>query len=389
MLEIYEDRAGTLWIGTDGGGLERFEPESGRFAHVRHDPEDPTSLSSDHAWAILEDQEGDLWIATQGGGLNRWRAANRSIGRAIFERYTKSDGLLSDLVYGLLADDEGRLWLSTNRGLTRFDPRANSYRHYDEGHGLQSNEFNWGAELRTRDGEMLFGGVNGFNVFHPGRVQENAHVPQVALTELLKFNRPVDLGAPLSELRDIELSHRDWVVAFEFAALDYTAPEQNRYLHKLEGFDPDWVDSGRLRRATYTNLEPGNYTFHVKASNNDGVWNEEGVKLKIRALPPPWKTRWAYAAYTLAAAGVLLLFYRGQAGKRERAAELARANEGLKLEIAQRRAKEAALKRAQEKARTYLDVAEVIMVAVDADGSSFADQPGRVPGARLRGGMGS
>ncbi|MEM7582734.1 MAG: response regulator [Acidobacteriota bacterium] len=368
VLAITEDRAGTLWIGTDGGGLNHFDEATGRFTPIRHDPEDPKSLSSDHAWAVLEDGQGDLWIATQGGGLNRWRATYRATGHNVFERYTKAEGLLSDVVYGLLADDEGHLWLSSNRGLTRFDPRSQTFKHYDEGHGLQSNEFNWGAQLRTRRGEMLFGGVKGFNLFHPSQIRANTHVPQVALTDLLKFNRSVELGEPLSRVSDLELSHRDWVVAFEFAALDFTAPEQNRYLHKLEGFDQDWVDSGRLRRATYTNLEAGSYTFRVKASNNDGLWNEEGVTLRVKALPPPWKTRSAYGAYTLILLALIALFARAQARKRERAAELAQANVGLKREIAQRREREAELQREKRKAQAVLDVAEVMMVAIDPTG---------------------
>jgi PAS domain S-box-containing protein len=366
--EIYEDAAGTLWIGTEGGGLNRFDRgpptrDTGRFVHYRHDPTDPTSLSNDHAWSILEDSRGDLWIATQGGGLNRWRAADRQAGRAVFARYTKSDGLVSDLVYGMLPDEQGNLWLSTNRGLVKFDPVSDSFVDYDMGHGLQSNEFNWGAELRAESGEMFFGGIHGFNVFHPDQIRRNEHVPPVVLTGLLKFNQPVDLGRPLTEISDVTLGYQDYVVAFEFAALDYTQPEKNRYLHQLEGFDREWVDSGKSRRATYTNLKPGDYTFRVKACNNDGVWNERGVAVRVKVLPPPWKTWWAYGLYTLAAGAVLLLFVRALEKRRQRTAELARANQILLRE--------------KKKAQTYLDVAEVIMVVIDSRGTvSLINQKG-------------
>jgi PAS domain S-box-containing protein len=378
VIKLYEDRSGTLWIGTEGGGLNRLDdPESGRFTAFRHDPDDPHSLSSDHAWMIHEDRRGDLWIGTDGGGLNRWTAADREAGRAVFRRYTKDDGLPSDIIFGVLSDDEGHLWLSSNRGLTRFDPRTETFKNFDASHGLQNDEFIHGAMLRAAGGEMYFGGINGFNAFDPRRVRENGHVPPVVLTEVLKFNDPVDFGRPLTEVRDITLGYRDYVVAFEFAALDFTASEKNHYRHQLEGFDRQWVDSGTLRRATYTNLEPGSYRFRVRASNNDGVWNDAGLELAIRVLPPPWKTWWAYGLYSLAAGCAALLFTRAQGKKRQRAAELARTNAVLQEEIGQRRAKEEALQREKEKAQTYLDVAGVIMVVVDAEGRvSLINQKG-------------
>ncbi len=369
-IAVSEDAAGTLWVGTEEGGLNRFDPATGKVTgHYRNDPEIPQSLSSDTPWAIREGPRGDLWIGTLGGGLNRWAAADRGAGRAVFQRYTKSDGLPSDLVYAILFDDAGQLWLSSNRGLTQLDPETGAVKTYDSSHGLQDDvEFNHGASLRARDGRMYFGGVNGFNAFYPERIQRNHHVPPVVLTRFLKFNQPVDLGRPLGEVGEITLGHKDYVVDFEFAALDYTAPEKNRYRHQLEGFDRDWVDSGKLRRATYTNLRAGDYVFRVKASNNDGVWNEEGVELKIKVLPPPWKTWWAYGLYTLALSCLLLLFARAQARKRQRAAELACANAVLQDEISQRRAKERALEEAKQKAQSYFDVAGVILVVVDHRG---------------------
>ncbi|MEE8523643.1 MAG: triple tyrosine motif-containing protein, partial [Thermoanaerobaculia bacterium] len=223
---------------------------------------------------------------------------------------------------GILIDDEGDLWMSSNRGLIRFDPETETFESYDSSHGLQNDEFTQGASLRTRDGRLYFGGISGFNAFDPQQIRRNTHAPPVVLTGFLKFNQPVDLGRPLSEIREITLGHNDYVVDFEFAALDYTAPEKNRYLYQLVGLDRDWVDSGELRRATYTNLAPGAYTFRVKASNNDGVWSEEGLELAIRVLPPLYQTWWAYGLYTLMASCALLLFTRAQAKKHQRAAEL-------------------------------------------------------------------
>ncbi len=378
VIALHEDAAGTFWLGTEGHGLNHFDPETGEvIAHYRHDPTDPRSLSNDTPWVIREDAAGNLWIGTQGGGLNRWNAADRRAGRAIFKRYTKNDGLPSDHLFGILIDEPGNLWISSNQGVTRFDPTTETLENFDSSHGLQNEEFNFAAAIRARDGRMYFGGLTGFNAFYPEQVHRNEHVPPVVLTEFLKFNDPIDLGQPLSRVSEVTLDYQDYVVAFEFSALDYTAPENNRYLHKLEGFDRDWVDSGKLRRATYTNLEPGEYNFRVKASNNDGVWNEEGVTLALTVLPPPWRTWWAYTFYTLTLAVALWLYARAQARKRQQAAELARANAGLQEEIAQRQAKEEALEQAKQKAQSYFDVAGVITVVIDHQGMvSLINQKG-------------
>jgi signal transduction histidine kinase/ligand-binding sensor domain-containing protein len=326
VLAIHEDRNRVLWIGTEGGGLNRFDRRTGSFTSFRNDPDDPESLSSDTAWAIYEDGQRVLWIGTQSGGLNRWDPEHRDAGRGVFRRYTQNEGLASMTVYGILGDEQGNLWLSSNHGLSRFDPRADEFRHFDTTHGLQSHEFNFGAYLRGRDGQLYFGGVNGFNAFDPGRVVDNPHVPPVVLTDF----RRADLEAEairISQVEAIELTHKDYFVAFEFAALDYTAPERNRYMYRLEGFDDDWIDIGKSRRATYTNLSPGRYTFRVRASNNDDVWNEVGASLDVRVHPPPWKTWWAYSLFSLGIAGSGAAYVRLQKRRLEREAASTRAAE--------------------------------------------------------------
>jgi diguanylate cyclase (GGDEF)-like protein/PAS domain S-box-containing protein len=345
VVTLFQDRAGILWIGTDGGGLNRLDPTSGRLARYRHDPDRADSLSSDNVWCILEDSLGDLWIATQTGGLNRWRAPDRRAFQPTFEHYSKHNGLLSNLIYGILTDAQGDLWLSSNRGLTRFNPATGALRHYDRSHGLQDREFNGGAYHRAASGEMLFGGPNGFNAFFPSQLRGNAHVPPVEITGLLKFNRRFDPGRPLHALEQLKLAHSDSVIAFEFAALDYTAPEKNRYRHKLEGFDADWVETGGAKRVTYTNLDPGRYTFRVKAANNEGVWNQSGAALSLVVAPPPWKSWWAYGLYGLALATIIFSYWRALERKQERAAQLESANRSLELEIAERQRAAAALRK--------------------------------------------
>ena len=343
VLAMIEDSAGALWVGTHGGGLNRMDPAGGGWQKYRNDPEDPHSLSSDYILALIEDPAGNLWIGTQGGGLNLWRAADRRTGRARFTRYTKQTGLLSETIYAFELDEERRLWFSTNRGLSRLDPQTGELKHYNSSHGLQSDEFNYGASLRSRDGRLYFGGIEGFNAFHPDRIGTNRSKPPVVLTQVYKFNKPVDLG-PLHLLDDVELTHRDYVIAFEFAALDYAAPDLNRYQYKLEGLDKDWVDNGTRRRATYTNLAPGDYVFRVRGANNDDVWSEQDVALRLRSLAPPWRSGGAYALYALLLGGVVAANARSQTRKRQRAEELAQANRRLKAEVIQRRAKERALK---------------------------------------------
>ncbi|MDH3745980.1 MAG: PAS domain-containing protein, partial [Acidobacteriota bacterium] len=339
-----------------------------KFTTYRHDPESRNSLSGDTTWVLAEDASGDLWIGTKGAGLNRWRLEDRKASRPVFQRYTRKDGLRSSTIYGIQVDGAGHLWVSSSAGLARFNPVDETFTHYDTSHGLQSNEFNFGASFRARDGQMLFGGVNGFNAFYPSEVRGNQHVPPVVLTSFLKFNAPVDFGKPLRDVQRIDLGYKDSVIGFEFAALDYTAPQKNRYRYRLAGFDQGWVEAGTTRRATYTNLEAGNYVFRVQGSNNDGVWNTEGVSVGLSVAPPPWKSWWAYLLYALMVAGALALFVRAQQRKRRWTMELAARNEDLTLEIEQRRQKEAALEREKKKAQRYLDVAEVIMLVVNTEG---------------------
>ncbi len=323
VTSFCEDSSGALWVGTDGGGLSRFDREAGTFTHFRYDPGDPASLSSNVVWSIHEDRDGALWIGTQGGGLNRWNREDREANRVVFTRYTERDGLPNNLVYGVLSDDSGHLWLSTNKGISRFDPRIGEFKNYDTTHGLQSNEFNFGAYYRSPAGEMFFGGIRGFNSFFPSDVRENVVAPPVVLTAFRKNNRAVNLERPIYDTDSIVLDYTDYVVSFEFAALDYAAPEKNAYAYKLEGFDEDWIELGTSRRATYTNLDAGAYTLRVKGSNNDGVWNESSV-LQVKVLPPPWKTWWAYTLYAAVLVGVVVAYTRSQARKLEREAEYSR-----------------------------------------------------------------
>jgi diguanylate cyclase (GGDEF)-like protein len=322
VTAMVQDASGLLWLGTDGGGLNLLDRTSGTFKRFRHDPADPTSLGANSVYALYLDPTDHLWVGTRGAGLAKLESRNGATAR--FRHVRQRDGLANDVIYGVVAEGDGHLWLSTNNGLSRYEPATGAIKNYDTSHGLQSNEYNFGAHFRSASGELFFGGVNGFNAFHPKRLVANTHVPPVVLTSFLKANRPVDTAGPLWDLKGIDLGYRDDVVTFEFAALDYAAPQRNRYAYKLEGFDPDWVDVGNVRRVTYTNLGSGRYRLRVKAANNDGLWNETGLDLPVSMQAPPWLRWWAFAAYALALGAALYLFVRVQQAKVEREAEYAR-----------------------------------------------------------------
>ncbi len=317
VLSICGDHTGTLWLGT-GTGLNRFERDGQTFRRYLHDPKNPHSLSHDRVSCIYEDTTGRLWLGTS-GGLNLLDRASDT-----FTAFTEKDGLPNDVIQGILEDDDGNLWLSTNKGLSSFNPQTKTFRNFDAADGLQSNEFSPGACLRNQAGKLLFGGTNGLTVFDPKQIKDNPYIPPVVITVFSLFNKPVAVGSdsPLKKqitaTNAIVLSYRQSVFSLQFAALNYTLPTKNQYAYQMEGFDSDWVTAGAKRDVTYTNLNPGEYTFRVKGSNNDGLWNETGASLKITITPPLWKTWWAYSFYALLIIGAIVGFVHYQQIKVER-----------------------------------------------------------------------
>jgi len=302
VWSLHEDREGAIWVGTLGG-LNRLDEAEDRFTRYNHDPDNPQGLSNDSVFSIYEDPASGIWIGTWGGGLDRFNRENQT-----FTNFTEKDGLPNNVIYGIESDDEGRLWMSTNVGLSRFDPQTESFKNYDVSDGLQNNEFNVGAHFRSQSGELFFGGIQGFNAFFPEQVTESSHIPPIVITSFAKFNQPVE--ADLGEGDHIELSYKENFISFEFAALDYNSPQKNQYAYMLEGFDQDWIEAGTRRYASYTNLSGGDYVFRVKGSNSDGIWNEEGVSVRITVTPPIWETWWFLGSAVIVLAGALFTWYR-------------------------------------------------------------------------------
>ena len=314
VTAIFEDDHGNLWIGTHSGGLNRLDisltssqPTSSQqtvanvFQHFTHDPNDPNSLSNNRITAIHQQDSGNLWIGTV-NGLNEMRPDGS------FRRFLERDGLPHPQIAGILSDNDGRLWLATGTGLAQLDPETNSFRNYSASDGLQDGPFNVGATLKRRDGRLCFGGQKGFNCFDPLQVIDNPHPPPVVLTGFSKLGQRVGFEHAAWAVDDIQLAHGDDFFVFEFAALDYTRPQDNLYRYKLEGYDHEWTDAASRRSASYSSVPPGDYTFRVQGANSDGVWNREGLSVGLSIAPPYWQKIWfralAVTVLVLVAGGV-------------------------------------------------------------------------------------
>ncbi len=324
VYPVYQDAAGIVWIGTLGGGLNRFDPQTGQFTHYQHNPDDPHSLSSDYVYSIYVDSSATYWLGTS-NGLNRFDPQTGQ-----FTHFVPKNEANRGITFGILSDENNNLWVSTSKGLLKFNPATAQFTQFDESNGLANIVYTERSFFKGRDSEMYFGGINGLIGFDPNQIKESRQPPPVVLTDFKLFNQSVDLEKPISQIDEIPLTYEDDILSFEFAALDYANPAKNQYEYKLEGFDDDWVEAGTRRFASYTNLDPGNYTFRVRASNSAGTLNEEGTSINISIPPPPWQTWWAYTLYFLAGAAIVLGYvrYRTQA----QAQELARQREALAQE---------------------------------------------------------
>ncbi len=320
IYSLFIDRHGNLWIGTHIGGLhclpaeEKFS-ESPTFISFRRVPGDSTSLSSDIVTSIYEDRSGILWIGTHGGGLNKYIAERKQ-----FVRYTIQDGLPDNIIYGILEDQEGCLWISTNNGLSHFDTATESFINYDQNEGLQGNEFNKGSAFKSQTGEMFFGGLNGFNAFYPENITTAQFPPKVVVTDFQIFNTSVPIGNDKSSriilnrsitvTDSLYLTYQDRVISFKCAALHYLCPEQNQYAYIMEGYDKDWNYSGNRRFITYTNLPPGGYNLKINAANSDNVWTDDPRTIWIKISPPFWKTLWFKILIALSLLSIAYSLYR-------------------------------------------------------------------------------
>lgn len=367
---LHKDRSGRLWFNSEKGIHDRYDPATDGFIHLDHRKidhynndtllaekqgeiwfptrkgllrvvppfsrvsshtfvpehtllytgirEDSSSLNSDWIKAVCFSkyhEPGTMWLATIGGGLNKMVKAPVRGSDAVeirFEHFTESDGLCNNNILGILEDRSGYLWLSTMNGLSRFDPRTESFINFYKNDGLPDNQFSWADPCTGPSGGMIFASPYGVVAFHPDSMQINMDVPRVIITSLMINNTPVVPGKDAPFNRDIryvdemELDYNENFLSFGFAALNYEDPERNQFRYTLEGLDRDWIHSGTRRYAEYTDLRPGRYTFRVTGSNNSGVWNPVGTSLEITIRRPPWYSWWAFTVYGLILAGLIL-----------------------------------------------------------------------------------
>lgn len=310
---LLQDSKGRMWIGMDGGGMDLFDPLTGHFAHYRHTAA-TNSLCSDYVNNITEDKWGNLWISTT-EGLCRYQ-----VNANLFTTYTTRDGLPDDVIFGVLEDSTDHFWISSNKGLCRFDPRHRHAQNFGVADGLQANEFKEQAYCASRSGVFYFGGVNGFNVIPPYDIKAEPYDPPLVMTGFQVFNREVPIGGgeddagslarSITETQKVKLPYKSSVFSFSWATLNYTDKGKKQYAYMLDGFDKSWNYVGSERSATYTNLDPGTYTFHVRGLNNDGEWSNKVLNLQLVITPAFWMTWWFRLLAVLLVFGIGVYLYR-------------------------------------------------------------------------------
>lgn len=336
---LLEDRNGNIWIGTSTGGVIFYDVEKKLFSKIDEDvkmilsitqTKDPNLLlvGGDSGLDIIDirtketeklhitgneenefplyitcifvDQANNYWIGTEGKGVYIYNPEKRTV-----KTFRTKDGLPNDIVYGILSDNSGDIWISTNNGISRLEGSTHAIKNFNQADGLQGNEFNYGSFFKSKSGELFFGGINGLTFFNPEHIYINDFRPTI---DIMKVQVNNELYAHISDaVSEIKLKHNENNFSIDFTSLSYLRSEKNEFAYILEGNDKNWIDIGNQRKAVYTNIKEGSYTFRVKGSNNDGIWNEHGASFHIRVLPAPWKTWWAYTLYLLVFGG--LFFY--------------------------------------------------------------------------------
>ena len=311
-----------MLFGTRSHGLFRYDLSSKKYEHYYTGGKGSAHLLDNYVTSILKDRRGRIWVGTFGGGMAMYED-----GKGITKSYTKDQGLIDNEVAAVVEDRKGNLWLSTTIGISCFNPEKESFVNYHLNNGIGIEEFTPHSGILLPNGEIAFGGNNGFITFNPAEIQQNSYVPSLVLNSLTINNqliRPQDetgiLNVVLDDVDKVSLRYNQNNLSIAYSALNYVFSGQNQYATFLHGYDKEWHYIGNRTEVYYTNLSPGTYVFEVKAANNDGVWQEKTKKLVIKIHPPLWRTWYAYLFYVVLVLTVLVLimYYVSKKQKLER-----------------------------------------------------------------------
>ncbi len=365
---LLEDIQGNFWVGTKYG-LNIFNRRTKRFFPFYHDHTDTLSLSGNEIYDLHQDQSGNLWIATD-HGLNRFCYEDST-----FERFSNINDVSNRLIYAIREDNSQNLWLSTNSKIVKFSPVTSFTKFYSLNSQTSFNDFQPGVSAQTESGEFIFGGKNGFVLFHPDTLFDNPIAPQVALTDFKIFNHSLKISErswytrSISLIDSIELYHGDDFFSFEFSALHFLNPERNQFAYYMEGFDKEWVYSSNRRFASYTNLDPGRYTFRVKACNSNGIWNNTGIAIVLRIIPPFWRTSVFLIALIIIIITSIVSYYRIRTATiRKRNRQLTEYNQELNDQIKYRLQVEHELKMTRNYLQNVFDSFPSVLIAANPKG---------------------
>ena len=293
ISSISQDRKGNIWVGLLGAGMSTLDKATGKFKNYRYDRKNANGLSDQIVVSITQQDDSVYWVCTH-SGINK---LNVNTGK--FTHFLEKEGLANNVTYEMLKEDAGDYWISSNKGLSRFNAKTTTFKNFTEEDGLQSNEFNSNAAFKSSTGEFYFGGVNGFNVFRPEDIRTDTTPPTVIMQGYTVFHKAYP------PQQKITLDYFQNYITFSYAAIEFSAPDKVRYAYQLEGVDENWIEAGNKREAQYTNLDPGTYTFHVKAANADGFWSSPGVLMTVFIQPPFWQTWWFIGLVVFASGGII------------------------------------------------------------------------------------
>ena len=303
IYSIIEDNEKNIWIGTING-LNKYDHNTKTFVQYKKDLDSKNTLYDNIILSLFEDSDGLIWIGTN-NGVSKFNKKD-----SVFSYYSEKNGLSSNTIYKILEDNNNNIWFSTERGLVKFDKKNDNFKTFGVEDGLQGWDFNLNTGFKSEDGEMFFGGINGFNSFYPDSLLYNQFIPPIVLTSFTFTNNEGNHNINLDGFNEITLNYSDYAFEIGFAALEYSNPDQNQYAYKMEGLSDEWIKIANRRFVPFTNIPPGKYNFMVKGSNNDEVWNNDGTSIRIIIKAPWWQTNIAYLSYFIITIILVLLFLR-------------------------------------------------------------------------------